>query len=313
MAGSWAVVNTKTARMKMVLLLVGMLLLGVATFSSAAEPNVGELRAMIKKLEPLHKRLGRPAPGDWLASHEEDGQTFDQYVASRPVTPTGKRRTIYIQPLGQFSARQREIVRLTGDFMGLYFDRPVKIQKDLPLSVIPKEARRVHPQWDMPQILSTYVLDEVLEPRLPADAAAYLALTASDLWPGAGWNFVFGQASLRDRVGVWSLYRNGDAEGGADAFRECLGRTLRTATHETGHMFSLQHCTLYECNMCGSNHREEADRYPLYLCPQCTAKLTWATGSDPVVQSKKLADFCRKHGLGREEKYYTSAAKVLSP
>jgi hypothetical protein len=27
----------------------------------------------------------------------------------------------------------------------------------------------------------------------PADALAYLALTASDLWPGEGWNFVFGR------------------------------------------------------------------------------------------------------------------------
>jgi HSP20 family molecular chaperone IbpA len=58
--------------------------------------------------------------------------------------------------------------------------------------------------------LSTYLLYEVLEPDRPEDALAYLALTASDLWPGEGWNFVFGQANLRRRVGVWSLYRNGD-------------------------------------------------------------------------------------------------------
>jgi archaemetzincin len=61
-------------------------------------------------------------------------------------------------------------------------------------------------------VLSTYILREVLEPERPADALAYLALTASDLWPRKGWNFVFGQANLRKRVGVWSLYRNGDPE-----------------------------------------------------------------------------------------------------
>ena len=49
----------------------------------------------------------------------------------------------------------------------------------------------------MKQILTTHVLGEVLKPRLPKDAAAYIAFTASDLWPGEGWNFVFGQATLR--------------------------------------------------------------------------------------------------------------------
>ena len=294
--------------------MIGVLLVcGTAATGEAAKRDAGELRALIKKLEPLHKRLGPPARGDWLASHEEEGQTFDEYLQARPITPTGKRRTIYIQPLGEFSAQQREIVKLTGEFMGLYFDRPVKIQKDLPLSTIPSRARRVHPQWGMPQILTGYVLDEVLKPRLPPDAAAYLALTTSDLWPGEGWNFVFGQATLRDRVGVWSLNRNGDPERGADEFRVCLSRALRTATHETGHMFSIKHCILYECNMCGSNSREEADRRPLYLCPQCTAKICWATGSDPIIQFKKLGEFCRTHGLRREEQYYRDAVKGLAP
>ncbi len=90
-----------------------------------------------------------------------------------------------------------------------------------------------------------------------------IALTTSDLWPGKGWNFVFGQARLRERVGVWSLYRNGDPDESEGAFRLCLLRTIKTATHETGHMFSLRHCTKYECNMCESNNSEESDRSPM--------------------------------------------------
>ena len=68
---------------------------------------------------------------------------------------------------------------------------------------------------------------------------AYLALTASDLWPGQGWNFVFGEASLRQRIGVWSIYRNGDPE---TDFQLCLRRTLSTASHETGHILGMAHC-----------------------------------------------------------------------
>ena len=300
--------------MKTCSLMIGVVVLCRAgVVGGDVKHDAAELRVLIKKLEPLHKRLGPPARGDWLASHEEAGQTFDQYLQSSPLTPTGKRRTVYIQPLGEFSAKQREILKLTAEFMGLYFDRPVMIQKDVPLAKIPSRARRVHPQWGMPQVLTSYVLDDLLKPKLPPDAAAFLALTTSDLWPGEGWNFVFGQATLRDRVGVWSLYRNGEPERGADEFRACLSRALRTATHETAHMFSLKHCILYECNMCGSNNREEADRHPLYLCPQCTAKICWATGSDPVAQFRKLAEFSRIHGLRREEQYYRDAVKALTP
>jgi archaemetzincin len=270
-----------------------------------------ELRAAIERLRPLHKKLGKPGPHDWLAQHREPGQTFEDYLACRPVTPRGKRHVIYIQPLGDFTDTQRKIVILTADFMGRYFNVPAKVTEDLPLSLIPGRARRTHPNWGMKQILTTYVLNEVLLPRLPDDAAAYLALTASDLWPGEGWNFVFGQASLRERVGVWSIYRNGDPDESDAAFRLCLLRTLKTATHETGHMFSMLHCIAYECNMCGSNHRAESDRRPIALCPECMAKVCWAAGSDPVERLTRLAEFCKEQGLKTEAEFYEKEIEAL--
>ena len=42
----------------------------------------------------------------------------------------------------------------------------------------------------MAQIQTGYVLREVLAPRRPPDALALLGLTAVDLFPGPGWNFV---------------------------------------------------------------------------------------------------------------------------
>jgi len=267
-----------------------------------------QLSAVIEKLRPLHTKLGggrgvRTQPGDWLLHHEEPGQTFRQYIAADPVLPRGKRNTIYVQPLGDFTDTQRKIVNLTTDFMGRYFCGPVKVCKDLPLSIIPQNARRVHPDWGMNQILTGCVLNDVLKPRLPKDGAACLALTAVDLWPGEGWNFVFGQASLSERVGVWSIYRNGDPDASDDDFRLCLLRTIKTATHETGHMFSMLHCTAYECNMCGSNNREESDRRPLALCPECMAKVCWAAQADPVERLGKLAEFCEANGLKQEAEF----------
>jgi archaemetzincin len=269
------------------------------------------LRKIIEKLKPLHKPLGKPGPSDWLAQHREPGQTFEEYLECNPVKPTGKRRVIYIQPLGEFTSTQRRVVTLTADFMGRYFNLPVKIKEDLPLSVIPSEARRVHPSWGMKQILSTYVLSRVLKPRLPDDAAAYIAFTASDLWPGRGWNFVFGQASTSLRVGVWSISRYGNPDQSIGHFLLCLQRTLKVATHETGHMFSMQHCTRYACNMCGSNNLRENDRRPLALCPECLAKTCWVTKTNPVKRYKKLLEFYKEHGLIVQTEFCKQSLKVL--
>ena len=287
--------------------------IGVLTAASVRKPasDTAGLRSAIKKLRPVHQKITKPGPSDWLAQHDEPGQTFAQYVRSRPVTPLGQRSILYIQPIGSFSKTQQKIVALTAEYMALYFNVKVKTNKTVPLSAIPDSARRVHPTWGDKQILTTYVLHTLLKARLPKDAAAMIAFTASDLWPGKGWNFVFGQASIRGRVGVWSIYRNGDPDKDEQGFRLCLMRTIKTAVHETGHMFSMYHCTAYECCMCGSNHREESDRRPVYLCPECVAKVCWATQSDPVVRYKRLMEFCKKSGFKKEHAFFERSIRKL--
>ena len=163
----------------------------------------------------------------------------------------------------------------------------------------------------MDQVLSTYVLESVLAPRLPEDAVAYIAFTASDLWPGEGWNFVFGQASLTDRVGVWSFNRFGNPDEVEAAFKLCLLRTIKLASHETGHMFSMAHCTLFECNMCGSNHLEEADARPSWLCPICLAKLCWATSTDPREHFHRLGAFAKANGFKEEQEFYEKSLAAI--
>lgn len=253
------------------------------------------------RLVPLHKRLGPPRKGDWLAEHSETGQTFEEYVRSKPVTLTGERRVLYVAPLGDFSPDARRIVEIAIEYLRAFFGVEVKETEPLPLSVIPASARRTHPTWGVRQILSTYVLYDVLTPRLPNDAAALIALTSHDLWPGEGWNFVFGQASLRERVGVWSIARYGDPKT-----EEALVvlRTIKVAAHETGHMFGMLHCTAFECAMCGSNHLDEADRQPSWLCPECLAKLAWATRSEPRAHIERVLGFAKKHGLASEIAFY---------
>jgi archaemetzincin len=122
-----------------------------------------------------------------------------------------------------------------------------------------------------------------------------LALTATDLWPGPGWNFVFGQASTLQRVGLWSIARHGDPKD-----KVALLRTLKVAAHEAGHMFTLHHCIAFECLMNGGNHLGETDATPLEPCPVCLAKLREATGLDPKKRYADLEAFFTREGLNEE-------------
>jgi archaemetzincin len=273
--------------------------------------SVEALKKSRTALEPLAAKINEPGPNDWLARHRETGQTFEEYLRCDPVKPEGRRRILYVRPIGEFTAQQQVVLRKTAEFLGLFYGVPVAINAALSASVIPPKARRVHPSWGDKQILTTYAMDEVLRPKLPADAAAVLAFTASDLWPGENWNFVFGQADLRDRVGVWSLYRFGNPDESPAAFTLCLRRTLKLAVHETGHMFSILHCTAYQCGMCGSNHLGETDQRPLHFCPECTVKVCWATQTDPVQHCARLRAFLESAGIRDEADFYRRAEEAL--
>ena len=277
-----------------------------------APMGIEALKAHIETLRPLHRPLAPPQPGEWLHEHAEPGQSFAEYVASDPVVPDEERRILYVQPLGGFSEEERRVVDLTAEFLGIYFGLPVFVLPSRALDDVPEDARRRHPAWGMRQLRTGWVLHDVLEPALPGDALALIAITRWDLWPGEGWNFVFGQASLRGRVGVWSIYRFGDPAFGPGDFRRCLRRTVAVASHELGHMLSMKHCTAYRCNMQGSNSLEETDEGPLALCPECLAKLLWATGADPVVRFRDLEAFARRHGLDEEADFYRTSRRRLT-
>lgn len=284
-------------------------------FKPAGTNDVACIKLMselIPRLAPLYAAVPKPGPYDWLAQHKERGQTFKQYLAAYPVRPDNKRKVLYIQPMGDFTKAQNEIVKLSAEYMGIVFGLEAKIQESIPLSKIPADARRKHPSWGMDQILSTYVLDEVLAPEMPEDAVVRIAFTATDLWPGEGWNFVFGQASLRERVGVWSIYRNGDPDKSKEEFALCLRRTIKTATHETGHMFTMLHCIAYSCNMCGSNNLPEADRQPLAFCPECFAKLCYACRLDPAALLTKQIEFFDKHNLKEDAAFHRKLLGVVA-
>jgi archaemetzincin len=286
------------------------LLAGVAPpLSGTDTPALAQLRAAAEKIAPLHEKKQPSRAEDWLASHPERGQTFEQYRRSNPNRPTKIRTTLYVQPIGEFTAAQNKLVGDTAELLSRFYHVRTKVLERIGLDVIPGDARRA--SRGGPQILTTYVLEYVLKPRRPRDAVAVLGLTTADLWPGPGWNFVFGQASLSERVGVWSLARYGNLDGTAEEARQFRLRMFKVAVHETGHMFGIAHCTAYECAMNGSNHLEEMDKRPFSFCPECVQKVWWACHADPRKRFRLLADFAKRQGLEAEAAFWEKSAERL--
>lgn len=275
------------------------------------EKSKATLATVVEKLAPLAIPLKPPAPGEWLAEHDEPGQTFWQYANSDPTRATAERNKIYIAPLGNFDEAQDKILMCSAEFLSTFYGLPVIVQEPSSIAKISAKAQRIHPEWGDHQILTSYIREKLAK-HLPSDAATYLCFTTCDLWPGKNWNFVFGQASLLERVGVWSMYRYGNPSGSPSQYRKCLGLVLKTMVHETGHMFGMQHCTAYNCGMCGSNHLPESRSHPIYFCPECTPKIKWATGVDLADRAKKLHGLCEKWELHDPASYYARSHALLS-
>jgi archaemetzincin len=264
--------------------------------ASSAQPNASTPRFDPFDFDPeLFEKKRPPRSGDWLARFPEKGQSYEKYVSGLPVRPTARRKEIVVQPLGPFDPAQRDVLETLRELTSIFFEVPVVVASDRDL---PRKGRRgtgVHTQYH-----AGVILDD-LSPRLPTTAICSLGITMGDLYPEPSWNFVFGLASLDKRVGVYSLARFFPAFTGepdtASARRKALRRSIQVLAHEAGHMFSLEHCTEYECLMNGSNSLDEMDRQVGMLCPTCLRKLQWNLGFDVRKRYERLRDFYRRVGL----------------
>lgn len=279
------------------------------------EERIAKLNKIKQAIVPFFKLMGKPADTDWLASNKELGQTFEEYVKNHPTLLTSERRKIYIQPIGNFSETERKVLRLTAAYMRIFYNLPVELKPEQALANVPSEMMRKNLYSHQTQIKTTYFLKDLLPKMLPPDAAALICFTNSDLFPDNEWSYVFGQATLQNRVGVWSLYRFGNPNKSDKNYQLFLARTLKIAMHETGHMFSMWHCTKYECLMSGTNNLNETDRRPIDFCPECMAKIAWGMNYDPAERYKNLAKFWADQGqpgLSKEFEAKERAVRQIS-
>lgn len=296
-----------------------------ASLAACAPEPSDDIAMAMKKIKPLFKPKTAPRPGDWLAEHKEPGQSYQQFRALVTEPAVKKYSTLRLVPIGPLSAGQAAVFEVTREFLKPFFGLDLMVDAPASIEDIPEDAQRYlfmgmgipvnepHPELgESPQLLTTHLLQQVLLKRRSERDAAVLGITAHDLWPGPGWNFVFGQASLTQRVGVWSMARNGDPDESPAMRTLCAIRTAMTATHETGHMFGIRHCIAYQCGMNGSNHSDERDRQPLEFCPECQAKLWWTCGVDPLARSRALEAVARKHAFEKVAADFAKQSEALA-
>ena len=256
--------------------------------------------------------IGKPGPSDWLAQHPERPQTYDGYVASGPNLPDAKRRVIYLLPIGDFPAGTPTMASLV-QIVKAFFMLDVRMLPPVNVAEV-KVTTRIHDTTKKRQLLAPDVL-AWLTKRLPDDAYALMAATMEDLYPDPAWNFVFGMASSRERVGVQSFARQDASffgEPRAPGWEKLLlRRATWTLVHEISHMFGLTHCVYWTCVVSGSNHQAEADSRPLHPCPVCARKLNHAIKFDPAKREDGLAKTLHTLGIDDEATWSEHRARWI--
>ncbi|XP_069511163.1 archaemetzincin-2 isoform X2 [Ambystoma mexicanum] len=177
------------------------------------ENTPGERRLLseaFREDSALFKHVTIHSDSDWIPSHSEHTQDFEEFYKDpcRNML-TSKRSIIYVQPIGSFG--DSEVT--TEDYIGwlkdycesFYYGLTVKILA--PVSVSETECVfRVNQHTENLQIHAGGLLS-YLKKRKPKDAYCIVGITMMDLYPRESWNFVFGQASLTEGVGIFSFAR----------------------------------------------------------------------------------------------------------
>lgn len=260
-----------------------------------------------EKLSDLDIPLETPKSGEWLAEHEETGQTFEEYEKLKPIKPNNVKNKIYILPIGGFTRQEDSIVNATVVYLRLFYNIETVKMNGIKDDIVPKEMRRLNENGDE-QLNADYLIKKVISNYKPKDALVIMAITGRDLFPKPSWNYVFGLATYNEGVGVTSIARY---EPNNKDFALGLGRTIKTSAHEIGHMFKMKHCTHALCVMNGVNSLSEDDTKPNTLCSVCLKKMDFNFGFNLKDRYQKILEFYQKYSLVEDEKIIWKQLEII--
>ena len=251
-----------------------------------------------------------PRKGDWLSEHTEKGQSFVSFLrAQLKAAPHASFNTVALVILGR--GLSERVVADLGRYVAAFYQLevaligPLDVESEMASGKIRSTVNEHTGQIQMfchdAMIHAVAAVKEVRE--LSRKVVATMAVTMIDLTPNEEWNFVYGQASLTDGRGVFSLARfspefNDEfVASKEEADQVVLERACKVVTHELGHIFGLKHCIYFTCLMGGVNHVGELVRQPLLLCPACLQKLIHSFHWDLKARYEDLARVCEALGL----------------
>lgn len=279
-------------------------------FSPSDRARARELEQWIQSRTPHYEKLGPPQVGEWRYFWTEKPQSFAEYLRDRPAVAWPPRHILYLQPLGRLEGKDGKRIQQLEEFLGLFFGLPTRRLPPIPYDTLPKNCHVRLPEAQEEAIQTSVFLQEVLRPRCPPDASAVLAITDRLLLRAQGISPIFGLSMLYSRVGVISLARLDEMPSRpspttfAPLSRDSLFllRLFKLASHEVAHMMSLPHCVIYRCGMNGRSRLAEVDEAPLAFCPECLAKVIWATRLDPTARRNGLLPLYQRMGWMEEAK-----------
>lgn len=130
-----------------------------------------------------------------------------------------------------------------------------------------------------------------MTPKVPSYAYCMICILNEDIYNKESWNYVFGLASTKNRIGVFSFAwysptfwgeeesdEDSKVGGSKEEAKVSISEIMvywssKTMCHEIGHMFGILHCTYYNCLMNGSMNAAEGKVKPFYFCVICLKKL----------------------------------------
>jgi archaemetzincin len=171
-------------------------------------------------------------------------------------------RTILIVPLGRVPDVE---VRTVERALASFYSRRIEVAPDraLPRAAFYPPRNRYRAER----------LLKDLEARAPARALRVLGLASVDISTTKGnvqdWG-ILGLATIDGRVGVLSSFR---CRRGAKNAHHVAHRLGKTAVHELGHTFGLEHCPNRGCLMEDGQGTVSTTDRECHLCADCRAKL----------------------------------------